>query len=232
MRYLQGDAIKREPAAVPEQTYPDDWKPAQAPSQKIYSEKEILPAPSVSLRKKQHLRWPIKRLSFFKNMRIAIAVFALVVLLFAFWKGYVFYKLTPESIFTKTYVPFVNANKSRQAEKNSIGYYYETGNYVAATMQSKKQLQLSDKEKLLTGLAYLHRDDYSAAIKKLEPVSNNFKSPYRQQAEYYLALAYLKNEDYDRCIEKMELIAYTPSHPYHNQISEATISDIKMLKWK
>src|SRR5206468_5069573 len=115
---------------------------------------------------------------------------------------------------------------------NSIAYYYNTGNYVAATLKAKKQKLVSDEEKLLTGLAYLHRDDYSAAIKWLEPLSNNFKSPCRQDAEFYVALTYLKNEDFDHCIEKMEHIAYTPSHPYHDKISKSIISDIKVLKWK
>jgi outer membrane protein assembly factor BamD (BamD/ComL family) len=103
---------------------------------------------------------------------------------------------------------------------------------VAVTLQSKKQPLLTDNDKLLTGLAYLQREDYTAAIKKLEPLANNFKSPYRQQAEFYLALTYLKNEDYDRCIVRMEHIAYTPSHPYHKYIPGSTIQDIKMLKWK
>jgi tetratricopeptide (TPR) repeat protein len=110
--------------------------------------------------------------------------------------------------------------------------YYAGGNYIAVTLQSKKQAWLSDREQLLTGLAYLHREDYSRAIKRLEPAANNFKNPYRRQAEFYVALAYLKNEDYDRSIQRLEQITFTPAHPYRSRISKSTISDIKLLKWK
>ena len=75
-------------------------------------------------------------------------------------------------------------------------------------------------------------DEPGEAIKWLEPLSNNFKSPYRQQAEYYLALTYLKNEDYDRSIQTLEHIRNSPGHPFQSRISKRTISDIQMLKWK
>jgi tetratricopeptide (TPR) repeat protein len=133
-------------------------------------------------------------------------------------------------MFANLYTPF--AASTVPVGKNSIEQYYAGENYVAVTLQSKKQSLLSDREQLLTGLAYLHRGDYIKAIKWLEPAANNFKSPYRQQAEFYLALTYLKNEDYDRSIERMERIAYTPAHPYHDRITPSVISDLKMLKWK
>ena len=132
-------------------------------------------------------------------------------------------------MYDRLYVPFAT---EASAAKNSIAHYYATGNYVAATLQAKKKGPLSDAEKLLAGLSYLKRSDYTNAIKWLEPLSNNFKSPYRQQAEFYVALTFLKNEDYDHCIEKMEHIAYTPSHLYHDRITKDIISDVKMLKWK
>jgi hypothetical protein len=110
--------------------------------------------------------------------------------------------------------------------------YYIQGNYIAVTLLSKKGRALTDRETLLTGLAYLHRNDYTNAIKWLEPASNNFKSTYRRPADYYLALTYLINEDYDRCIERMEHIATDPAHPYRHKITEDTIDDVKVLKWK
>lgn len=238
MRYLQGAATKRDSATLPEQTYTEDWHPTADP---VPTKSTKAP---VSTKRTKNFQLPVFKmpkialpqwhsLPLWRRVRIATAVCAFAIMLFFTWKAYNFFTLTPESIYNKIYVPYESkVAGSGAVVPNSIEHYYLDGNYVAATLKAKKQKQLSDKEKMLAGLSYLQREDYSAAIKWLEPAANNFKSPYRQQAEYYLALAYLKNEDFDRCIVRMEHIAYTPSNPYHSTISRSIISDVKMLKWK
>jgi hypothetical protein len=236
MRYLQEGAQKRKPVTAPEQTYTDaEWQlPASAtvasPSPAV---KRAAPKP-FAVKRPFQFHWPKwKLVSIHKKTRIAIAAVASLILLVLLWKAYTFYQLSPDTIYNDVYVPFNAADAGANTPgKNSIAQYYTASNYVAATLQAKKQKQLSDGEKLLAGLSYLQREDFSSAIKWLEPLSNNFKSPYRQQAEFYVALTYLKNEDYDHCIEKMEHIAYAPTHVYHDRISKSLISDIKMLKWK
>jgi tetratricopeptide (TPR) repeat protein len=237
MRYLQRGGVTKHERA--EQPYAPEWQPDPQPAS-VVAEPALHPAehaatsPHFPFLKKPVLTWPKwKPLSVFRAARITIAVLSAVLLLALLWNGYYFYRLSPDFIFNKLYVPLtITNNKAMPAAKTPILHYYTTDNYVAVTLQSKKQKQLSDQEQLLTGLAYLHREDYTKAIKWLEPLSNNFKSPYRQRAEYYLALTFLKNEDYDRCIEKLEHIFHTPSHPYQAFVSERIIDDIKMLKWK
>lgn len=235
MRYLQGDALKPKSKTIPpEQAYGVDWQPP--PHQILPGKKKPQSVFLRSLQQKATQYWqqikPVRPRPL-PGMRITTAVFAVLVLALLFWKGYTLYQLSPGELFDKMYVPFAPAKTSAtSAAKQDIEHYYKAGNYVAVTMQSKKQPQLTEKEKLLIGLAYLERQDYSKAIKWLEPAANNFKSPYRQSAEFYLALTYLKNEDYDRSIETMEHIAYTPTHPYNNRVSKAIIRDVKMLKWR
>ena len=239
MRYLQGDALKRKPEAMPEQPYSGEWQaPAPPPPPlgpvPLPKEKGSAAASLRAIREKAnvYLR-KLKPMRPLPGMRITTAVFAVLVLLIFFWKGYILYQMSPDELFDKMYVQFsTGSTRAEPAAKYGIEHYYAAGNYVAATLQSKKQPQLTEKEKLLTGLAYLHRQDYSKAIKWLEPASNNFKSPYRQQAEFYLALTYLKNEDYDHSIETMERIAYMPTHLYHNRVSKSIIGDVKLLKWR
>lgn len=234
MRYLQGGAVKQEPADPP---YAEERKPTPQPitaTEPAPATTTVTPLPS-NRRRKTAISWPRRKpVSLRRSARILSAVLSGVFLLALLWNGYYLYQLSPDAIFNKLYVPFktIIANQALPAAKTGIEQYYAAGNFVAATLQSKKQPRLSDREQLLTGLAWLHRDDYTKAIKWLEPLSNNFESPYRQQAEYYLALTYLKNEDYDRSIQTLEHIRLTPAHPYQNNISESTISDIKMLKWK
>ncbi len=233
MRYLQGDAAKHQPEAIPEK-YNDAWQPPP-PLPAIPAPLRNETQPLRAVKEKVTWHWPkAGPLPQFRPLRITTALFAVLLLFILVWKGYSFYTLSPEKIYAKIYIPYT-APQTAQATppaKYGIENYYRAGNYVAVTLQSKKQPQLSEEEKLLTGLAYMHRDDYGKAIKWLEPVSNNFKSPCRQQAGFYLALAYLKNEDYDRSIEKMEQIAFTPAHPYHNRITKQLISDVKLLKWR
>jgi len=234
MRYLQGGAQKREPASMPDPVDTDEWKPSAPAANTTQSFETIAPAPQRSTPKKFSFHWPKwQPITFKKGMRIAVGALSILLLSLLVWKGYTFYQLSPDTIFNQLYVPFsVTPVNNDAAFKNTIAQYYASGNYIAATLQAKKQKQLSDSEKLLTGLSYMQREDYPKAIKWLEPLSNNFKSACRQQAEFYVALTYLKNEDYDHCIERMEHIVYTPTHLYHDRISKGIISDIKMLKWK
>jgi tetratricopeptide (TPR) repeat protein len=240
MRYLQGDALKPPPQAATEHTRQEEWQPAPPPTQPtshqaLPRKKSTLSGTLRTIREKaKRYRPKPAYLPPVRKLRITTAVFAFLLLFLLIWKGYSLYQLVPDDVYKKMYVPLTTGNVSGAISpvKYGIEQYYTAGNYVAVTLQSKKQPQLSEKEKLLTGLAYLYRDDYAKAIKWLEPAANNFKSPYRQQAEFYLALAYLKNEDYDRSIEKMEHIAHTPTHPYHNRVTKSLVRDVKMLKWR
>src|SRR6476661_2466559 len=167
MRYLQGGATKRNSAVLPEQTLAEDWHPAPDRTPVINKRSPAsFKRPQLSLRKvwkMSHISWPRWRsLSLWKRVRIATAVLAFAILVFFTWKAYNFFTLTPDSIYNKIYVAYAdNAAGSRSVVPNSIEQYYQNGNYVAATLKAKKQKQLSDKEKLLTGLSYLHREDYS-----------------------------------------------------------------------
>jgi tetratricopeptide (TPR) repeat protein len=233
MRYLQGGALQRQPAEAPEPAFQDTRPdvPPQAPiSRAVVTEKKRTPTlPRLrNIPRFSRPRWPA--LSAVRPFRLVTAVLAVVVLLFLLWKGYYLYQLSADKLFSQMYVPL--SLGTTPPESNSIEYYYRTGNFVAVTLKSKRQPQFSHREQLLAGLAYLHREDYLKAIKWLEPAANNFKSPYRRYAEFYLALTYLKNEDYDNSITWLERIEHTPGHPFASRIPAHMIQDIKMLKWK
>jgi hypothetical protein len=239
MRYLQGGAIQHGPLNHAEPLYPDDWRPPTAPQSAaaplLYADNPLTAVPGRSEQATSGAGW-LPRLkeklqTASRPARLLTAVLSLVLLLFFAWKGYRFYQLSPQTMFTELYVPFAVAG-TPQPNLNTVENYYAQGNFIAVTLLSKKGGLLTDREKLITGLAYLKRHDYTNSIKWLEPAANNFKSPYRRQAEYYLALTYLINEDYDRCIERMEHIATDPVHPYGHLITEDTIDDVKVLKWK
>jgi hypothetical protein len=239
MHYLQGGALPRDPLRPAEPSYTEDWRPASAPQATTasmpYSDNPLTVVPARSERATPGAGWlprlKEKAQAASRPARILTAALSLILLLIFAWKGYRFYQLSPQTMFKELYVPFA-VSGSPQPNLNTVENYYAQGNYIAVTLLSKKGRPLNDREKLLTGLAYLKRHDYTNSIKWLEPAANNFKSPYRRQAEYYLALTYLINEDYDRCIERMEHIASDPAHPYSHLITEDTIDDVKVLKWK
>ncbi|HUQ97123.1 MAG TPA: CDC27 family protein [Chitinophagaceae bacterium] len=232
MRYLQNGGLKNKAVPVPDSAIMEEWKPS-LPTQPI-TRKSVLAEKG---KKKQlssinayNFLSKLPSFTIAKRIRLAIALVSVIVLSIGIWKGVAFVTLSGEGIYNKIYRPFTDIET--QPPANSIEQYYSTGNFVAATLKSRKQVQRTDKETLLTGLAYMQRNDYNKAIKWLEPAANNFKNPYRQQAEYYLALSYLKNEDYDQCIERLEHIVYTPSNPYKKNVSPQVIRDIKILKWR
>jgi tetratricopeptide (TPR) repeat protein len=233
MRYLQGGALQRQPAEASEPAFQDTRPevPPQAPVARAVVTEKKRTSTLPRLRNLPRLSLPqLPSLSAVRPFRLATAVLAVVVLLFLLQKGYHLYQLSADKLFNQLYVPI--GLGATPPESNSIEYYYKTGNFVAVTLKSNRQPQFSHREQLLAGLAYLHRGDYLKAIKWLEPAANNFKSPYRRYAEFYLALTYLKNEDYDNSITWLERIEHTPGHPFANRISARTVRDIKMLKWK
>lgn len=227
MRYLQNGAGKHK-AALPERAHQEDWNGRSAHP----TITAPLPKPPSASRKLNTVQNRRRQKKVWTGFRILLATAAIFVLVFASVKIYTIASLNPDSLYNKMAIPYVADFTSDQVPKNGIEYYYRAGNYVGATLKARKQKSLSDRELFLTGMAYMQRDDYTAAIKRLEPAAANFKSAYRAAAEFYLSLAYLKNEDYDHCIQRIEQILYTPAHPYHDRVSPRLVDDIKMLKWK
>src|SRR6476661_132676 len=172
MRYLQGGEVKHHEAA-PEQAFAEDWQPAPqsatitaAPLPAVAAKTVAEASPDLP-EKKATVDAALKPALWRRRARIAIAILSGVLLLALLWNAYYFYQLSPDAIFNRLYVPLATSTTTPSSAHPGMEQYYAAGNFVAVTLQSKKQPHLSDREQLLTGLAYLHRDDYIKAIKWL-----------------------------------------------------------------
>lgn len=237
MRYLQRDAHR--PQTVPSMPSNVAEESLQIPLaqplvvEPVSAERKVPPTAVRPYRPSAVEHVPQPRMQGMKRyVKLAIAVAALLFFILLCWKAFSFYSLNNQKIFDSMYVPFVAEDKTPGSTGTPLENFYISGNYVAATMQARKQKELSEREQFITGLAYMQRNEYGKAAGWLEPITKNFKSPYRHQADYYLALTYLRNEDYDRCIAMLKHIRNVPDHPYREHIPEQTINDIQMLKWK
>ncbi len=240
MRCLQGDASESVSAPAPQQPLARRWSPAAkkvrvAPAGAAVPFKPGITLPLTGLFKKLSIRHRVlRRPRSFKRLRLVVAAVSLAVLTLVLWSSYSYYQLTPDSIYQKLFTPYIATapGSNNAVAPYSIEHYYRTGNMVGATLAARKQAPVNARESLLLGIAYLQRADYTRSIKWLEAVAQNFKSPYRQTAEFYLALAYLKNDDFDHSIERMQQIAFNPAHAYHNLVPQSVVSDIRVVKWK
>jgi len=169
-----------------------------------------------------------------KVVRYAVAIAASVLFVIAGVQGYRFYQLSPEALYKESFVPYhlLNHRGEAAAAVSKIEAFYREQNLDSVIRTAKKQVILSDKEALLTGLAYMQAGDAFWAIKPLKTLSQNSSSPYRQDGDFYLALAYLKNRDYDYALTVMQRIKSEKNHLYKNQFSDDIIGKVQMLKWR
>jgi tetratricopeptide (TPR) repeat protein len=172
---------------------------------------------------------PLKRV-----LRVATAVGAIVLLLLLLWRGYHIYQLSVDKIYKESYVPYkiANAPITDTTTFTTIELYFAEGDYMEVVKLSKGLLSVTDRERLLIGIAYLQKEEYLPAISWLKRIADLEGTPYQEAAEYYLTLTHLRNEDYDRTIELMQQITSNNNHPYRKQFTYRMIREVRLLKWK
>jgi uncharacterized protein HemX len=167
-------------------------------------------------------------------LRYAMAVTAILLFLVTGIGGYKFYQLSPETLYNELNIEY-NLPTARGGESKAesrIERMYKEQNFADIIKEAQKKVELSDKGYLLTGMSHLQLNDLFAAIYSFKKLTENKRSWYQQDAEYYLALAYLKNRDYDHAITLMQKIRNHSGHVYRQRFSSNFIGKIKMLKWR
>ena len=175
----------------------------------------------------------VKTRSLLEVARVLLAVTGGVLLLLLLVAGYRFYRLSPQSLYEQAFVDFqLPKEVDYLLGATEVEKAYRETNYKLVIQESKKKQPFTDQDYLLIGLAYLHREDYSAAIDPLRLVNLWSRSDYKEEGEYYLALAYLQNKDYDKALELMQRIRRNKNHPYHEQVTGRLVRNVRILKWR
>ena len=175
-----------------------------------------------------------KPLSAKRLLRVGTAVGALVLLVLLIYRVYNIYQLSVQQIYDESYVPYKIAQGpvADTSTFTTIELYFAEGKFDDVVKLSKGLLSVTDRERLLIGIAYLQKGEYLPAISWLKRLADVENTPYQQVAEYYLTLTHLQNEDHDRTIELMQHIAGDSRHPYQNKFTPKMIREVQLLKWK
>lgn len=176
----------------------------------------------------------VKATSLKRVLRVTTAVGATVLLFMLLWRIYHIYQLSVDNIYQQSYVPYKIA-KGPIADTTmftTIELFFAESDFKEVTRLSKGLLSVTDRERLLIGIAYLQKEEYLPAISWLKRLADVKGTPYQEAAEFYLTLTHLRNEDYDRTIELMQQITNDKSHPYRQQFTQRMIKEVGLLKWK
>ena len=175
----------------------------------------------------------VKTTSLPEVTRVLLAVTGAVLLVLLILGSYRFYRLSPQTLYTQTYIEY---NLSEEGDyllgATPVEIAYREGKYDSVARESKKKQPFTDLDYLLIGLAHMHRKDFSAAIEPLRLVNLWNESDYKQEGEFYLALAYLRNKDYDKALELMDHIRRNPEHVYYDRITRKLVRNVRILKWR
>lgn len=168
-----------------------------------------------------------------RTLRIITAGAATILFFFISYKAYQFYMLSNEKIYQEMYISYtVPVTRDEQRFLTPLAGAYAQQQFRSVDSLRKKTRKLSREEQLLSGIAALELQDYTTAIRQLQPLASGETVTIRDDAQFYLTLAWIKNGDYDLAIEMMERIHSDTAHRYHRRISPGDIRDVRMLKWK
>lgn len=175
--------------------------------------------------------------SIIRISRYTLATAAIISLILAGRWLYIFYKLSPDKLYSEIFIDYKLAPRQDSLPRleSNIAKAYRENNYNEVIRLNASSV-LFNNDIFLTGIAYLKTGDPAKAISSfrliLAAMGKGNSSSLKNETEYYMALAYLKNRDFDQSIELMNKIYNDPAHKYHYKFSEKFIDRVKMLKWR
>lgn len=235
VRYIDGDLPPQEKAALEERLRTDGSLQEQltllraaVQALKQFGTSQKVQSIHSEMMKELKGGQKAKVISFNKGMRYVLAVAASVVVLFIGVKLYTASQLSPEKLYDQSFVDF-NVSTSRGSNENlsTVETHYQQKAYDAV-ISDLRSTNLSAKDSLLVGLAYLHQNRPAQAIGFFNHLAYS-ANDFQQDAEFYLSLSYLKNKEYNKALPLMEKISANASHLYHGQLTDETIEKVKKL---
>lgn len=173
---------------------------------------------------------PVRRI-----LRYSVAAAASIVLIAGIFFAYTFYNLSANRIFNNNYKNFeLNDLRGSGTAQTEIETAYRANDYKKVTQLAAGSTEA--EAQFLAGNAWVQMDNFPKAIEAFNKVialeQPGSKTTWKDQAEYDLALAYIRNRDYDQSLELLHKIQNDPAHLYHDQVSNALIRQVKLLKWR
>ncbi len=131
-------------------------------------------------------------------------------------------------LYSDAYVSYDAGTVRGGSTPSALEEAYQSGNYDRVTDLAANGANLSSRDSLLTGIAFLNQDKSDSAARWLTGPSR--QGTYRQDAEFYLALAWLKSKNYTAAVRLMKKIRNEEGHIYREQFSEEYVGKVERLR--
>src|SRR5450432_757953 len=145
--------------------------------------------------------------------------------------SYLYFKASPDYLYSKYYHPFHLQITRGASEKSAIRDAYAKGKMDSVISKFNALSEPAEEEYLLTGIAFLEKNQPEKAIETFQMLiskNKNAKSDFfEEDAEYYLAMSYLSNHEIDKAIPIFEKIQADPEAKYNSEVSEWFLLNVR-----
>ena len=142
---------------------------------------------------------------------------------------YLYINANPKKLFSENYRRYERIVLRGESSYSALQDAYNQGDMDSVILHSKSLNSLTPEEYLLTGIAYLEKNQPDKAIetfKTLIKINQDAKTDFFEDAaEYYLAMGYLDNLEPDKAMPILEKIKADPDNRYY-----ADVDDLMLLK--
>lgn len=169
------------------------------------------------------------------TVRWAMRIAASLLILATTWMGYQFATTSGSQLYGEIYQDY-NVNTDRgmgDPVTHEMVNQFQAGDYAAVIATFNKLDVTNNREKFLTGYAYLQTTNYLSAIALFNQIRDfNRQSGtrlYNDEAEFYSGLAYLKLSQHKKAHSIFSEIRQNPDHTYHDRVKGWTLTRMNWL---
>jgi tetratricopeptide (TPR) repeat protein len=173
-------------------------------------------------------RYPSPVIALRTRTRYAVLAFIMLTSLTAY---YMYLRLSANDLYTQHYHPYHLHLARGESDKSLIKEAYGSGKLDSVISRANSIKDLEPEEYLLTGIAYLEKNQAAKAIETFQMLIEKNKKTntdfFEDDAEYYLAMSYLNNHETQKAIPIFEKIQSDPDHKYNSDVSEWFVQNTK-----
>jgi tetratricopeptide (TPR) repeat protein len=144
---------------------------------------------------------------------------------------YLYINANPKKLFSENYRRYERFVLRGASTHSALGEAYSEGNMDSVIQDFKSVDSPTPEEYLLTGIAYLEKNQPEKAIetfKTLIKANQDSKTDFFEDAaEYYLGMAYLDNMEPQKAMPLLEKIKSDPENRYYTDVDELLLLKVR-----
>jgi tetratricopeptide (TPR) repeat protein len=144
---------------------------------------------------------------------------------------YIYLKAVPQKIFSENYHHYNRHLLRSGSMRSALKEAYSAGQMDTVIWDFKNLNSPVPEEYLLTGIAYLEKNEPDSAIetfKILIQKNQDSKTDYfEDDAEFYLAMAFLDNQQAEKALPIFEKIKADPENRHYSEVGEIFLLSVR-----